>query len=63
MEQTKNSAAVVKNLVNRPENLMWISLAAVNTGKLKDFSGAVLRYRKDCVRNFSYVHPVLCMDV
>jgi hypothetical protein len=44
MEQTKNSAMVIKNLVNRPDNLMWISLAAVNTGKLKDFSGAVLRY-------------------
>ncbi|CAB3979830.1 Hypothetical predicted protein [Paramuricea clavata] len=43
MEQTKNSAMVIKNLVNRPDNLMWISLAAVNTGKLKDFSGAVLR--------------------
>ena len=44
MEQTKNSALVVKTLLNRPENLMWITLAAVNTGKLKNFSGAVLRY-------------------
>ncbi|XP_028390958.1 mediator of RNA polymerase II transcription subunit 24-like [Dendronephthya gigantea] len=42
MEQTKNSAHVIKTLV-RPENLLWISLAAVNTGKLKEFSGAVLR--------------------
>ncbi len=53
MEQTKNSAIVVKSLLNRPENLMWISLAAVNTGKLKDFSGAVLRYyveRSDCIK-------------
>lgn len=43
MEQTKNSAALIKNLLNKPDNLMYISLAAVNTGKLKDLSGAVLR--------------------
>ena len=56
MEQTKNSAILIKSLVNRPENLMWISLAAVNTGKLKDFSGAVLRYGKSskmCVSSIS----------
>ena len=43
MENTKNSANLIQ-ILNRPDKLMWIALAAVNVGKLKDFSGAVLRY-------------------